>query len=81
MLNQRLRAISLFRTMMSSSIAVSAAVGSLIWLLLFNPSLGLLNYVLSLVNVHGPAWLTQPGAAIMKCTCAGRNGCRAGALR
>jgi len=65
MLNQRLRGINVFRTMMSSTIAVSAAVGSLIWLLLFNPSLGLLNYVMSLVGVRGPDWLTQPGAAII----------------
>src|SRR5438270_12625046 len=65
MLNQRLRGISVFRTMMSSTIAVSAAVGSLIWLLLFNPSLGLLNYVLSLVGIHGPDWLIQPATAIV----------------
>jgi ABC-type sugar transport system permease subunit len=65
MLNQRLRAISVFRTMMSSTIAISAAVGALIWLLLFNPSLGLLNYVLSLVGVRGPDWLIQPTTAII----------------
>src|SRR5204863_6196062 len=47
------------------TIAVSAAVGSLIWLLLFNPSLGLLNYVLSLVGVRGPDWLIQPAIAII----------------
>ena len=65
MLNQRLRGISVFRTMMSSTIAISAAVGSLIWLLLFNPSLGLLNYVLSLVGIPGPEWLIQPTTAII----------------
>ena len=65
LLNQRLRGISVFRTMMSSTIAVSAAVGSLIWLLLFNPSLGLLDYVLSLVGIRGPAWLIQPATAII----------------
>ena len=65
LLNQRLRGIGVFRTMMSSTIAVSAAVGSLIWLLLFNPSLGLLNYVLSLVGVRGPEWLIQPATAIV----------------
>src|SRR6266511_3393898 len=64
-LNQRLRAISVFRTMMSSTIAISAAVGALIWLLLFNPSLGLLNFVLSRVGVHGPDWLIQPTTAIV----------------
>ena len=65
MLNQRLRGINVFRTMMSSTIAISAAVGALIWLLLLNPSLGLLNYILSFVSIRGPDWLTQPTAAII----------------
>jgi ABC-type sugar transport system permease subunit len=65
LLNQRLRGVNVFRTMMSSTIAVSAAVGSLIWLLLFNPSLGLLNYVLSLVGIRGPEWLIQPATAVI----------------
>jgi ABC-type sugar transport system permease subunit len=65
MLNQRLRGISVFRTMMSSTIAISAAVGALIWLLLFNPSLGLLNFVLSQAGVRGPDWLIQPTTAII----------------
>jgi len=65
LLNQRLRGINVFRTMMSSTIAISAAVGALIWLLLLNPSLGLLNYILSLVGVRGPEWLIQPTSAII----------------
>jgi ABC-type sugar transport system permease subunit len=65
MLNQRLRGINVFRTMMSSTIAISAAVGALIWLLLFNPSLGLFNHVLSLIGVRGPEWLIQPASAIV----------------
>src|SRR5256712_5422642 len=65
LLNQRLRGISVFRTMMASTIAISAAVGSVIWLLLFNPSLGLLNYVLSLIGIRGPEWLIQPATAII----------------
>ncbi len=64
-LNQRLRGINVFRTMMASTIAISAAVGALIWLLLFNPSLGLLNYVLSRVAIGGPEWLIQPATAII----------------
>jgi ABC-type sugar transport system permease subunit len=55
--NRQIRGINLFRTTMASTIAVSAAVGSLIWLLLFNPSLGLLNYLLSLLHIPGPNWL------------------------
>jgi sn-glycerol 3-phosphate transport system permease protein len=65
LLNQRLRGISVFRTMMASTIAISAAVGALLWLLLFNPSIGLLNYVLSLIGIRGPEWLIQPAIAII----------------
>jgi ABC-type sugar transport system permease subunit len=65
LLNQRLRGITVFRTMMASTIAISAAVGALMWLLLFNPSLGLLNYVLSVFGVAGPEWLIQPRVAII----------------
>ncbi len=65
LLDRPLRGISAFRTLMSSTIAISAAVGSLMWLLLFNPSLGLLNYVLSLAGITGPEWLIQPATAIV----------------
>lgn len=65
LLDRPLRGISVFRTLMSSTIAISAAVGSLMWLLLFNPSLGLLNYVLSLAGIKGPEWLIQPATAIV----------------
>src|SRR5207249_1799123 len=65
LLNQRLRGINVFRTMMASTIAISAAVGALHWLLLFNPSLGLLNYVLSRLGVPGPDWLIQPNTALL----------------
>lgn len=65
LLNQQLRGINIFRTMMASTIAISAAVGSLIWLLLFNPSLGLLNAVLSVAGIRGPEWLIQPTTAII----------------
>ncbi|HEX9495175.1 MAG TPA: sugar ABC transporter permease [Candidatus Limnocylindria bacterium] len=64
-LNQKLRGIGFFRTMMASTIAVSAAVGSIIWLLLFNPSIGILNYVLSKIAISGPEWLIQPNTAII----------------
>ena len=63
--NRRVRGINAFRTAMVSTIAVSAAVGSLIWLMLFNPSLGLLNYLLSLVGLRGLNWLTEPSVAIV----------------
>jgi sn-glycerol 3-phosphate transport system permease protein len=63
--NRQLRGINIFRTLLTSTVAVSSAVGALMWLLLFNPSLGLLNYVLSLVHIAGPQWLIDPNRAIL----------------
>lgn len=63
--HRQLRGINVFRTLLTSTVAISSAVGALMWLLLFNPSLGLLNYVLSLAHIVGPQWLTDPNRAIL----------------
>lgn len=57
--NARLRGMLIFRTIFSSTIATSVAVASLMWLLLFNPSVGILNYLLGLVSVAHVNWLTS----------------------
>ena len=63
--NRRLRGINVFRTFFSSTIAVSLAVAATIWALMLNPSIGLFNYLLGLVGVRGPNWLTEPNAALI----------------
>ncbi|MGD9798943.1 MAG: carbohydrate ABC transporter permease [Acidimicrobiia bacterium] len=44
--HRSLRGIGIFRTIFSSTIATSVAVASLMWLMLLNPSLGLVNQLL-----------------------------------
>ncbi len=63
--NRRLRGISIFRTVFSSTIAVSLAVAGTIWALMLNPGVGLLNYILSLVGIRGLDWLTDPNSAVL----------------
>jgi sn-glycerol 3-phosphate transport system permease protein len=63
--NRRLRGVNVFRTFFSSTIAVSLAVAGTIWALLLNPGVGLLNYILSLIGIRGPDWLTEPMAALL----------------
>jgi sn-glycerol 3-phosphate transport system permease protein len=63
--NRRLRGINVFRTFFSSTIAVSLAVAATIWALLLNPSIGLFNYLLGLIGIGGPAWLTEPTWALI----------------
>jgi sn-glycerol 3-phosphate transport system permease protein len=59
--HQRLRGITIFRTIFSSTVATSVAVASVMFLTLLNPSIGLVNYALReagrstvdpLTNVH-----------------------------
>ncbi len=62
--NRRMRGIAAFRTAYSFTIAVSIAAAALIWEWMFDPNVGILNYLLSLA--HGPriGWLTDPHWAL-----------------
>ena len=62
--NLRLRRISIFRMIFSLTIAVSAATASLIFLYLFHPAFGWLNYLLSLVGLPPVPWLTDVRTAL-----------------
>src|SRR3546814_18072008 len=46
MAHQQLRGITIFRPLFSSTVATSVAVASLMWLTLFNPSIGVVNQLL-----------------------------------
>ena len=62
--NRRMRGIDAYRTAYSFTIAVSIAAAALIWEWMFDPNVGILNYLLSLI--HGPriGWLTDPRWAL-----------------
>ncbi len=63
--NFQLRGISVFRVIFSSTIAVSGATASLIFLFLFHPAIGVFNYVLDLAHLPRVQWLTNPATALM----------------
>jgi multiple sugar transport system permease protein/sn-glycerol 3-phosphate transport system permease protein len=58
--NQRLRGALFFRTVFSSTIAASVAVAAVMWLMLLNPSAGIVNWVLSRFDLPRVNWLTDP---------------------
>lgn len=62
--NLRLRRIDLFRMIFSITIAVSGATASLIFTYLYTPSLGWLNYLLSLVGIDAVPWLISERTAL-----------------
>lgn len=62
--NVRLRMITAFRIIFSSTIAVSGASISLIFLYLFNPIGGVLNYMLDLAQLPRVQWLVSDASAL-----------------
>jgi sn-glycerol 3-phosphate transport system permease protein len=58
--HQRLRGITVYRTIFSSTVATSVAVASVIFFTLLNPQIGLLNYALgregALSPLNDPTW-------------------------
>jgi len=58
--NQRLRGALFFRTVFSSTIAASVAVAAVMWLMLLNPSAGIVNWVLGQFDLPRVNWLTDP---------------------
>lgn len=62
--NQPVRGIQIFRLIFSSPLAISVATGATIFLMLFNPISGVLNWALSLVGLPPVTWLTDPAWAL-----------------
>lgn len=62
--HNRLRGMRLFQLTFSLPLAISVGTASVIWMLLFHPSSGMLNYFLSLVGVGPIFWLSDPAWAL-----------------
>ena len=57
LLNQKLPGSTLLRVIYYLPSIASGVAISILWLWLFNPQSGLINYSLSLIGVKGPMWL------------------------
>lgn len=64
LMNQKLWARPIFRTIFYLPAVVPAVAVSMLWLWIFNPEFGVLNYVLSLVGITGPQWIFSPKWAL-----------------
>jgi sn-glycerol 3-phosphate transport system permease protein len=59
-LNEKLPARGVFRTIFFSPYITTTAAIALLWVWIFDPRFGLINYGLGLVGIEGPNWLTNP---------------------
>ena len=62
--HQRMKGITVFRTIFSSTVATSVAVASLIWLVLFQPSIGIVNQFLKSIGQEPVQWLLDSSTAL-----------------
>jgi len=62
---QPLKGTRIFQLIFSSPLAISAAIGSTIWVMLLNPVSGVVNYLLGLVGIPPVHWLTDPRWALL----------------
>jgi multiple sugar transport system permease protein len=64
LLNQKVRGISIFRALFYLPSVVAGVGVAVLWGWMFNPSFGVINYLLSLANIPGPDWLASPQWAL-----------------
>lgn len=63
--NEKLKGIGFFRTLYSSTMGISVAASSVIWLFMFHPSVGLFNRLLQIVSLPQIEWLLDPKWALI----------------
>jgi multiple sugar transport system permease protein len=64
-MNQRARAISIYRSVFFLPVVTSTVAVALVWFWLYNPEFGVINYFLRLVGIKGPMWLASPRTAMI----------------
>ncbi|HEV8636646.1 MAG TPA: sugar ABC transporter permease [Chloroflexota bacterium] len=64
LLNQRFAGTTVFRTFFFLPSITPIIASALLWGWIFQPTIGLLNYLLGQIGVEGPAWLQSSGWAI-----------------
>jgi len=64
LLNQRIRGLTVYRTLYFLPVVTMPAAVAMVWKWLYNSDYGLLNYGLSKIGISGPHWLTDPKFAL-----------------
>jgi multiple sugar transport system permease protein len=68
LLSQDRRGTTVFRTFFFLPSVTPIIASALLWVWIFQPTMGLLNYLLGLVGIQGPPWLQSSGWAIPSVT-------------
>ncbi|NOU94125.1 ABC transporter permease subunit [Paenibacillus sp. LMG 31456] len=63
--HNKIRGMKLFQFVFSLPLIIATGTGSVIWTMLYHPTSGMLNYVLTLVGLQPIHWLTDPAWALV----------------
>lgn len=63
--HEKIKGTRFFKTIFSSSIGVSSAAASVIWLFFFSPNVGIINKMLLFLNLPEIDWLRNPTFALL----------------
>jgi len=64
LLNIKITGLDAYRVIFFMPVVISWVVVSLIWVWLYSPDSGIINYLLSLIGINGPAWLQNEHTAM-----------------
>ena len=65
LLNMKVRAFSIYRTIFYLPVMVPVVAASLTWVWVLNPNYGLVNGLLERIGIKGPAWLASQRTALL----------------
>ncbi|MBU3218378.1 sugar ABC transporter permease [Clostridium estertheticum] len=65
LLNSKIKGKTIYRTIYFLPMVSAPAAIAMVWRWLYSSDFGLFNYLLSLVGIHGPNWLTNPKLALL----------------
>ncbi|MBC9722526.1 MAG: sugar ABC transporter permease [Lactobacillus sp.] len=65
LMNQKIKGLSLYRVIYFLPVVATPAAVAMVWRWLYNSEYGLINYVLNLIGIKGPAWLGDPKISII----------------
>jgi multiple sugar transport system permease protein len=57
LLNQKIKGVGIFRTIFYLPSVTAGVAVSLLWMWIFNPRFGVINVLLKMIGIIGPAWL------------------------
>jgi multiple sugar transport system permease protein len=64
LLNLKIKGMNIYRTLFYLPAILPGVAVTLLWVWIFNPDFGIINWLLSLVGIKGPTWFSSPTWAL-----------------